>query len=47
MYLRWFSWNNIILEVFEEEILSYIMLGTVVFTDSVDGEICRHNVSNL
>lgn len=43
----WFSWNSIILEVFEEEILSYIMLRTVILADSVDGEVGWQYISYL
>ena len=38
-YLHWFSWDNII-KILEEKIFPDVMLWTVIFAYSEDGEIC-------
>ena len=46
-YLHRFSWYNIILEIFEKQVLPYIMLWAIVLADSVDGEVGWHDVTHL
>ena len=38
-YLHWFSWDYII-KILEEKIFPDVMLWTVIFAYSEDGEIC-------
>ena len=45
-YLHWFSWDNII-KILEEKIFPDVMLRTVIFAYSEDGEICWIDPPNL